>query len=248
MLETIVFKYKKQINGLVHVGAGIGQEVHIYKENNVKNLHLFEPQKQAFEELNKYKNQNIKTYDFGLGNQDMEIELYVTNNNYGAASSILKPTQQKKYFPEIKFETKEKIRIKKFSQLEIFNTNFLVMDVQGFELEVMKGCEDKLNNFDFIFTEVSRKEFYENNVLISEIDNYLSKYNFVRTNVFWISNKPQGDALYVKKEKLNKFQILFSIFNSKLQTSNFYILISFIRNRKKMVYTLKSVLKKYLKL
>ena len=46
------------------------------------------------------------------------------------------------------------------------------MDVQGFELEVLKGFGNELNLVKFIFTEVNRDYLYENNVLIYDLDRF----------------------------------------------------------------------------
>ena len=45
MLETILEKYKKDINGIIQVGAHIGQQVEIFLKLKNIDIHLFEPQK-----------------------------------------------------------------------------------------------------------------------------------------------------------------------------------------------------------
>jgi hypothetical protein len=70
------------------------------------------------------------------------------------------------------------------------------MDVQGYELEVLKGSENTLKGIDYIYTEVNRDELYENNAFIEEIDNFLDNYTRVATD--WSGNT-WGDALYIKK-------------------------------------------------
>ena len=247
MLEQIINNYKEKITGITHVGAGIGQEVGIYLSNKINNINLFEPQSQALLELRQYnKYENVNIYEFGLANFDGDLELHVTDHNFGASSSILKPKKHKQYFPEIEFKTKETIKVRKYISLDIKEANFLVMDVQGFELEVLKGFENSLNNYDFIFTEVSRKEFYENNVLISDIDNYLKKYNFIRYKVNWVSNKPQGDAFYISKKNINLINIFYLLIIGRFQNSYIYFFINFFKNKQKAIYTIKRIIKKYI--
>ena len=55
MLETILEKYKKDINGIIQVGAHIGQQVEIFLKLKNIDIHLFEPQKEPLEVLKKYK-------------------------------------------------------------------------------------------------------------------------------------------------------------------------------------------------
>jgi hypothetical protein len=78
------------------------------------------------------------------------------------------------------------------------NYNFINLDVQGYEMEVLKGAEKTLENIDYLYCEVNRNEVYEGNAYIEEIDNYLSNYNMRRVETFWWYDGPWGDALYIK--------------------------------------------------
>ena len=49
------------------------------------------------------------------------------------------------------------------------------MDVQGYELEVLKGFGNYIKSVEYIFTEVNRDYLYEENVLINELDEFLKK-------------------------------------------------------------------------
>jgi hypothetical protein len=77
-------------------------------------------------------------------------------------------------------------------------SNFINIDVQGYELEVFKGSENLLNSIDYIITEVNRDEVYENCVRIESLDEFLSKYGFIRVETDWAGHT-WGDALYIKK-------------------------------------------------
>jgi hypothetical protein len=75
--------------------------------------------------------------------------------------------------------------------------NFINMDVQGYELEVLKGAENTLKYIDYVYCEVNRDEVYENNAYIEQIDDFLGKYNMKRVETDWSGNI-WGDAFYVK--------------------------------------------------
>ena len=49
----------------------------------------------------------------------------------------------------------------------------MVIDTQGYELRVLEGFEEKLNEFSYIYTEISSKSLYEDDVLVTDLDNYL---------------------------------------------------------------------------
>ena len=243
----LVNKYDLKIRGVSHFGAHKGQEVKSYKENGINNIHLFEPQTNVFEFLS-YKFQDvdgINMYNFGLGDSDESMMLNLEKNNDGMSSSILQPLEHKKYYPDIEFSETEQVNIKRYEDLEITNVNFLNIDIQGFELEALKGCGDKLFKIDYIYIEINRKELYLNNPHVSEIDNYLRNYDFIRVKTIWASsNLPFGDALYIKKEKLSKKYILLCNMKSLFwSTGLFYIFIDFFRTIKKFLIKIKNFLK-----
>ena len=85
-----------------------------------------------------------------------------------------------------------------FNNLQDYN--FLIIDTQGYELEVLKGAEKSLNFFDYIYIEVNKEEVYENCALFSELDKFLRNHNFHCSHIRWW--KIWGDALYVKNINL----------------------------------------------
>ena len=95
------------------------------------------------------------------------------------SSSIYKPKERLDYHPSVTFDGFEDIVIKQFSDLKIRNVNFLNIDVQGYELEVLKGFHN-LDEIKYIKTEVNRKELYENSINVKDLDKYLKNYNFIR--------------------------------------------------------------------
>jgi len=128
----------------------------------------------------------------------------------GQASSILKPGLHAELYPYIEFTESENIEIKRFDELGLGNVRFLNIDIQGFELEALKGCEKFLGNkIHYIYTEVNRKHVYKNCALIQEIDEYLEKFDLVRVKTrWWNMFTPWGDAFYIIRARLSVFQKL----------------------------------------
>ena len=52
------------------------------------------------------------------------------------------------------------------------------IDVQGYELEVLKGSEKLLENFDYLYIECSFIELYKGQPLYTEIIKWLKSKNF----------------------------------------------------------------------
>ena len=76
--------------------------------------------------------------------------------------------------------------------------NFINLDIQGSELEALKGLSNSLYAVKWIYTEVNKQELYESCPLVYEIDEFLKPYGFFRFKTRWVLNHGGGDALYVK--------------------------------------------------
>ena len=155
-LNYLIKKYNLDISGISHIGAHVGQEVKIYKENNIDNIYLFEPQKSIFEKLIKNVNTNeVFCFNFGLGSENFKTFINTGESNDGESASILRPKLHLDLYPEITFEKKEEIEIKVYDELNISGVNFICIDTQGYELEALKGCKNSLKKIDYIYTEVN---------------------------------------------------------------------------------------------
>ena len=76
--------------------------------------------------------------------------------------------------------------------------NFINLDIQGVELKALKSMEEYLNHIDYIYTEVNSDYVYENCSLVTEIDDYLNKFGFIRVETSWWSDCKWGDAFYIR--------------------------------------------------
>ena len=139
----------------------------------------------------------------GAGSEKKKLNMYRASNDL-VSSSVLKPKRHLSQHPDVLFDDGQTVieidRIDNMLQ-DITPYNFMNVDVQGYELEVFKGAGDYLDKIDFIMTEVNRDEVYENCAQVEEIDEYLSKYNFTRTETSW-DGDCWGDALYVKEKAI----------------------------------------------
>lgn len=65
------------------------------------------------------------------------------------------------------------------SDAESENFPYWVLDVQGNELNVLKGSGSLLDQCHSIYTEVSTREVYKGGVLFQELKNYLNDKGFI---------------------------------------------------------------------
>ncbi len=248
-LEKICSLYSKNIASIAHVGAHLGQEVEIYKKYTEDFIYLFEPQKEVFKKLkeNTINLNNVELFNFALGSENKMVELNKSSTNDGASSSILQPGLHKTLHEEIKFLEKEKVKLKRFDSLDIEGVNFLTIDVQGFELEVLNGFGEMISKLDFIYTEINRDYVYKENVLIEDLDYKLEKEGFIRLKTFWDGYLPYGDAFYIKKEFLSKRGVIYSKIKTKFLDSKINIFIVRIKNYEKTVFNIKKLIKNLIK-
>ena len=83
---------------------------------------------------------------------------------------------------------------------DLSDTTLVKIDVQGYELKVLKGSLGILKKIKFILIEISEKEIYKNQALSSDIINFLKQKNF---SIFR-ENKPTK----IKKTNLIQKDIL----------------------------------------
>ena len=198
--DTLLSKYEMNITGILHIGAHYGQEHGLYQRHGVKNIIYFEPLEKNFDKLKENINDGTPLYKVALGNENKRVEMFVESDNQGMSSSVLNPKVHLSQYPYIRFEEKEEVDMRRLDDMEINKENFntIVIDVQGYELEVFKGSENFLKNIDYIFSEINRDEVYEGCAQIEELSNYLSSYGFELVEHSWVGGS-WGEGLYIKK-------------------------------------------------
>ena len=140
---------------------------------------------------------------FAAGYQEGEKTLNIANN--GESSSILEFGTHKGSYPDIIYTSKIKVNTKPIdawldeNKLKRNFFNFLNIDIQGYELEALKGMKKQLKIVDYIYIEVNFCEVYKGCPNISEIDNFLSNFSFQRVGTLK-TKYGWGDAIYAKEK------------------------------------------------
>ena len=197
-------KYKMNIKGIVHIGAHYGEEIQEYVDNGIQKITVFEPLSKNFDILaNRMENVNadIQGHQVALGSKKGTAKMFVSSGD-GQSSSILKPKQHLELHPDVSFNGTEEVEVCLLDEYDVGDSNFINIDVQGYELEVFRGGKKTLEKIDYIYCEVNRDEVYEGNAMVEDMDEFLDAYGFERVETRWPETYyTWGDALYIKKEK-----------------------------------------------
>lgn len=201
---NLFHKYKMNIKGIVHIGAHYGEEIQEYVDNGIQKITVFEPLSRNFDVLTKRMqnvNADIQGHQVALGSKKGTATMFLSSNE-AQSSSILKPKQHLELHPDVSFDGTEEVEVSLLDDYDIGESNFINIDVQGYELEVFKGGTKTLEKVDYIYCEVNRGEVYEGNAMVEDLDEFLSTYGFERVETKWPETYyTWGDALYIKKEK-----------------------------------------------
>mgnify|MGYP001273101655 FL=1 len=222
----------------IDIGAAI-QIIPRWKKIDKKNLNyiLFEPNKAEakFLKLNKKYYNDYTIYESALGERKEKLELNITKGSY--QSSILKPNFKFiNEFPNsdrFKIVKKVKILTNTLDSFKINNVDFIKIDAQGFDYEVLKGSTKALEDAIGLEIEVEFADMYKKQKLFGDINKALIAKNFLFVDFLslqkWQRNSSEGgqcvfgNALYLKR-----FQ---NIKNINREKALKYITISLLYNK-----------------
>ena len=206
-----IINYLKKLNlkYFIDVGAHKGEFLSYILSLNYKKIYCFEPQKKIFKILYKnFKNKkNIQLFNLGLAHKNSKIIFYENKLTSTSTFSRSKNTTFSKIknlilnsnnsyidkYP-INVRTLDKIFINK----KIFNI-FLKIDVEGFELNVLKGAKKTLSKkVKFILIERQFFQLYKVNST-EKVHLFLKKNNFKLIKRFTFPLLHFQDNLYEKK-------------------------------------------------
>jgi FkbM family methyltransferase len=240
---------KNNIITFIDIGAAI-QIIPRWKRIDKSNLKyiLFEPNTNEFKKLNNNKKyySNYKVYNFALSNNNKFLKLNLTKGIY--QSSVLKPNfdliNQFQDPERYSIVGQEFLNAKKLDYFKINDADFIKIDTQGYNYEILNGATETLKNVIGIETEVEFAEIYKRQKLFGDISLFLKKkdFDFIDFTILkrWNRNNNQnygqcifGNTLFLKKPD--------EILKMKMSKIVKYIAISILYNQYDLVdYVLKN--------
>ena len=149
---------------------------------------LFEPQDYLSKFLNSFQNRNIIYENILFGDQNnKEVKFY----QFKTSSSVLKFGEN---IPSLKKRTRSLDNYIKENKIEAID--ILKVDVQGYELNVLKGAISSLGMIEILIIEISFLEIYEKSPLASRIIKFLDENNFQIFDVVDFKYRPLDNNLF----------------------------------------------------
>lgn len=153
VIQNKIKKLIKQGDTVFDIGANIGQFALPFSEmvGESGRVISFEPDFKNFSflqfNINMNRCRNVKCENYGIGGDDTELEFYRDTETGGRRGSY-----RKEYVgPNFKGFS-DKVQLKKFDSIisEFGEPNFVKIDVEGFETEVIRGLTTDLKNCIFL--------------------------------------------------------------------------------------------------
>lgn len=135
-----------------------------------------------------------------IGNKDGKTKFYVVKRTTASSCLPCEPKAKKYYYTDAKETWGEHVKVEKVVELnmnkldtliknnETTIPDFLSVDVQGLELDTIKGCKENLDNVLGIICEVEFRRLYKGQALFRDTDKFLTKNNFLLEGLFNIQH------------------------------------------------------------
>ncbi len=189
------------VKTVIDVGAHKGQfsllALEIFPSARV---YSFEPQTKPREHFQRVlgSEERVRLFPAAIGPNDTSMPMNISASD--DSSSLLPISEQQiLIFPGTGAVDSESVRVaplhRFLSEKEIIRPALLKIDVQGFEREVLEGCESLLSLFDLIYVECSFVELYAGQALASEVFEWLLGRKFSFVGVYNVSYNGEGAAI-----------------------------------------------------
>ena len=197
------------IEKIIDVGAHKGEFLEkMLKIEKVNSFYVFEPQKNIFNELSEKfsKNKKVTLFNYAMDEEITKKKLKI--NKLSMTSSLAEINESSLYLKFKNFLTQAKSNFedeyevqtntvdKIFEGISLKKT-LLKIDVEGFEISVIKGSQIKLREIPFILLENQFGNHYKNNNF-NDIIKLMSEHKFKIYKRFIFPTMHYQDVLFKK--------------------------------------------------
>lgn len=194
-----------KMQGVIHVGAADGDEYPSYIAHGLHRQVWIEPQRDLYEKLCYAvpHSMSIHRVNAACGRVLGKAKMYILGGNRGHSSSLLLPKKHAEYHPDNPIVNVIEVNV---IPLDAIMTTYsgvhdlLVIDTQGYELEVLEGARKTVPKMNAVICEVNQEEMYKGCPNVKDIDAWLGDFGFERAFTDWCGpNQSYGDGVYVRR-------------------------------------------------
>jgi len=221
--KIIKFLHKegfKEFKTLLDVGAHKGESVDLFMNNfKIGVIYSFEASPITFKILsdkisyfrNKFKNSKLVIENFAIGANTKKVLLKQLKES--SSSTIRNLNENSKYFKKKLFFLQGSKNNNFFQEIEveqiklsdyikknkIASIDFLKIDTEGYEYEVLVGTEEALSKINIVLFEHHYDDMIKKNYNFSDIHNFLKKNNFDQLYKSKMPFRKTFEYIYINK-------------------------------------------------
>lgn len=186
-----------------HDGADTVELANLLKYSTV---HAFEPVESLYKKLKARPNpqKNIKYYQLALADKNGTMDFYVSEGESDGSSSLLEPKQHLVDHPGTVFNSQIMVRTSTIdswaNENGIEKVDLLWLDMQGFELNMLRESKKILDTVSVIHTEVSTRETYKGVAPYAEYRAFLEERGFKVIIEAIPKGWDMGNVLFVREK------------------------------------------------
>ncbi len=169
---------------------------------------FFEPQQKYQQDLQALSLPGVKKIIYACGLGDKEERLSLKGGT--ASASFLAADQQFNFFPSSLTNEEEEVEIHLLDEIyeneRLPPPDLIKIDVQGFELSVLKGGQKTLQKTAYLVIELSLRQFYKDQPSLWQILRFLEENNFVMVSrgFEWKSSSNPAEILQLDAIFMNR--------------------------------------------
>jgi len=201
-------RYNVKCTGLLHCGGSFAQERYVYEDLKIPEVLWIEAIPFVFEAMraNLIPFDNQIAIKACLSDVDDEEVTFNISNNEAQSSSFLELAHHIIIHPEVHYIDQIKLNTIRLDTLlnllerDNKHINFLNGDLQGAELKMLQGLGNLINQFDYIYLEINKRETYKDCALVWDLQEFLSDFTLVEVGE-WVSDT-WTDGFWIRKTLL----------------------------------------------
>lgn len=197
-----------EVHNIMEIGANFAQNAdYLARQFGVSddNVWVFEARPQICDAIKKIHKFNA--FNYAVFNKEQQLEFNAIDINTAkntGVSSLLTDNTANEATIKVKVQT---IRMDKFlEEHNIKEVDFLKLDAEGCNFEVLEGFGKRLNDVKAIHIEAEHVHYaYKQNVLFPKIEELLKKFGFEM--IYFQRYTSQSDSFWVKKEYIKNYRL-----------------------------------------